>query len=93
MYFLNRLSRRGENVSLFGAREGGLPISSYKQEYCSDEVDPKDNRIDIKTVLRLDLKLIAFMVTRLCVSEAPHVATKSQIQTAVDSFRGTICNC
>ena len=31
IYFLTRLSKRGENISLFGARQGGLPVSSYKQ--------------------------------------------------------------
>ena len=41
IYFLTGLSKRGEHISLFGARQGGLPIASYKQEFCSEEVDPK----------------------------------------------------
>ena len=51
IYFLTVLSRRGEKISLFGARQDGLPVASYKQQFCSDAVDPKDNLIDIKTIL------------------------------------------
>ena len=52
----------------------------------------KDGHIDIKTILRLDIKVIAFTVTRLCGSAALHVATKSQMQTAVKCLGGTIFN-
>ena len=31
IYFLTKLSRRGENISLFGARQGVLPVASYKK--------------------------------------------------------------
>ena len=30
IYFLTGLSQRGRNISLFGTRQGGLPIASYK---------------------------------------------------------------
>ena len=77
---------------MFGARQGGQSIASYQQEFCNEEDDPKDNRIDIKTIIRLKLKMVAFTVTRLCGSAAPHVATKTQMQTAVECYRGTIFN-
>ena len=92
IYFLTGLSKRGENISLFGVRQGGLPVASYKQEFCSGESEPKVNRIDIKTILWLDLKFISFTIIRLCGSVTPHVATKSQMHTAVECFRGTIFN-
>ena len=31
IYFLTGLSKRGENISLFGARHSDLPVASYKQ--------------------------------------------------------------
>ena len=30
IYFLTSLSKRGEHISLFGARQGGLSVASYK---------------------------------------------------------------
>ena len=51
IYFLTGFSKRGENISFFEARQGGLPVASYKQEFCSDATDPKDNFIDINTIL------------------------------------------
>lgn len=61
-------------------------------EFCNDQADPKDKRIDIKTISRLELKVITFTITRLCGSAALHVATRSQMQMAIDCFRGTIYN-
>lgn len=58
----------------------------------SDTTNPKDNHIDIKKILQLDLKVVAFMVASLCGSAAPYVDTKSQMKTAVECFRGTIFN-
>ena len=77
IYFLRGLSKRGEPISLFGARQGGDPIASYQQEFCNEEADPKYNCIDIKTIISLELKVVAFTMTRLCGSAAPHVATKA----------------
>ena len=92
IYFLTCLSKRGEPLSLFGARPGGQSVASLQLEFCNDEADPKDKRIDIKTIIRPELKVVAFTVTRLCGSVALHVATGSQMQIAVDYFRGTILN-
>ena len=51
IYFLTGLSKRGEPISLFGARPGGQSASSLKHEFFNEEVDPKDKRIDIKTII------------------------------------------
>ena len=59
-------------------------------EFCNDQT--KDKWIDIKTIDRPELKVIAFTVTRLCGSASLHVATGSQMQMAVDCYQGTIFN-
>jgi len=92
IYFLTGLSKRGEPISLFGARPGGQSVTSLRLELCDDQGDPKDKRIDIKNIIRPELKVIAFTVTRLCGSAALHVATGSQMRIAVDCFRGMIYN-
>ena len=38
------------------------------------------------------MKFITFTVTRLCGRATLHVATKSQMQTAVECYKGTIFN-
>ena len=92
IYFLTGLSKRGEPLCLFEARLGGQFVASLQLEFCNDEANPKDKRIDIKTIIRLELKLVAFTVTKLCGSATLHVATGSQMWIAVDYFRGTIFN-
>ena len=77
IYFLIVLSKRGEPLSLFGARAGGQSVTSLQKEFFNEEVDPKDKCINIKTIIRTELKVVVFIVTRLCGSVAPHVATRS----------------
>ena len=47
IYFLTGLSKRGEQLSLFGTRPGGQTVASLRQEFCNDEADPRDKQIDI----------------------------------------------
>ena len=90
IYFLTGFSKRDEQISMFGTRPSGQSITSLRLEFCDDWADPKDKRIDIKTIICPEMKVIAFTVTRLCGSAAPHVATGSQMRIAVDYFCGTI---
>jgi hypothetical protein len=90
IYFLTGLPKRGEQLTLFGTRPGGQSVDSLRLEFCNDQT--KDKGIDIKTISRPELKVIAFTVTRLCGAAALHVATGSQMRMAVDCFRGTIFN-
>jgi len=74
IYFLTGLPKRGEGLSLFGARLGGQSVTSLRLEFCN--VQTADKWIDIKTISHLELKVIAFTVTRLCGSVALHLATE-----------------
>ena len=53
------LSKRGEPLSLFGARPGGQSVASLQLEFCNDEANPKDKRIDIKTIIHPKLKVVS----------------------------------
>ena len=77
IYFLTGLSKRGEQLSLFGTRPGGQSFASIQLEFCDDQ--RKDKWIDIKNINHPQLKVIAFIVTRLCGSAALHMATGSQM--------------
>jgi len=90
IYFLTSLPKRGERLSLFGSKPGGQFVANLRLEFCNDKT--KDKRIDIKTIDHPKLKVITFTITRLCRSVALHVATGSQMQMAVDCYRGTIFN-
>lgn len=63
IYFLTGLPKRGERLSLFGTRPGGQSVDSLRLEFCNDQT--KDKGIDIKTISRPKLKVIAFIVTRI----------------------------
>lgn len=73
--FLTGFPKRGEQLSLFGTRPGGQSVVSLLLEFCNDQT--KDKRIEIKTINRPELKVIAFTVTRLCGSAVLHVVTGS----------------
>ena len=90
IYFLTGLPKRGEHLTLFGARPGGQSIDSLRLEFCNDQT--RDKGIDIKTISHPKLKVIASTVTRLCGSIKLHVATGSQMRMAIGCFRGTIFN-
>ena len=86
------MTKRGEQISLFGTRPGGQTVASLRQEFCNDQADPRDKRIDIKAIIRPELKFIAFTVTILCGNASLHVAIGSQMCIVVYYFRGTIFN-
>lgn len=90
IYFLTGLPKRGEDMTLFGARPGGQSADSLRLEYCNSQA--RDKGIDIKTISRPELMVIAFTVTRLCEATALHIAIGSQMCMAVDCFWGTIFN-
>jgi len=90
IYFLSSFPKRAKYLTLFRTKPGGQSLDSLRLEYCN--VQTRDKGIDIKTISRPELMVIAFTITRLCRSAAPHVATGSQMRMAVDCFRGTIFN-
>jgi len=90
IYFITGLPKRGEHLTLFGTRPGGQSVNSLRLEWCNTQTQEKG--IDIKTISYPELMAIAFTVTRLCGAAALHIATGSQMQMAVDCFRGTIFN-
>jgi hypothetical protein len=90
IYFLTGLPKRGEDLTLFGARPSGQSVDSLQLEFCNSKA--RDKGIDIKTISLPELMVIAFTVTRLCGSFVLHIATGSQMRMAVDCFRGTIFN-
>ena len=77
-------------MTLFRARPGGQSVDSLRLEYCNSQA--RDKGIDIKTISRLELMVIAFTITRLCGATALHIAIESQMRMEVDCFRGTIFN-
>ena len=90
IYFLTGLPKRGTDLILFGTRAGGQSVDSLWLEYCNCQT--RDKRIDIKTISRPELMVIAFTVTKLCGAATLHVATGSQMRMVVDCFQGTIFN-
>ena len=90
IYFLTGFPKIGEHLTLFGTRPGGQSVDSLWLEWCN--VQTRDKGIDIKTISRPELMVIAFTVTRLWGSTTLHVATGSQMRMAVDCFWGTIFN-
>jgi len=72
---LTDLPKRGEDLTLFGARPGGQSVDSLRIEYCNNQA--RDKGIDIKTISRPELMVIAFTITRLCGAAALHIATRS----------------
>ena len=88
IYFLTGLPKRGEDLTLFGARPGGQSVDSLRLEYCNSQA--RDKGIGIKTISCPELMVIAFTVTRLCGATALHISTGSQMRMVVDCFQGTI---
>ena len=75
IYFLTGLPKRGEDLTLHGTRPGGESFDSLRLEYCNSQA--RDKGIDIKTISRPELMVIAFTVTRLCGATALHISTGS----------------
>lgn len=90
IYFLIGLPKRGEHLTLFRTRPSGQSVDSLWLEWCN--VQTRDKGIDIKTISHPEMMVISFTVTRLCRSATLHVANRSQMQTTVDCFWGTIFN-
>ena len=61
IYFITGLSRRGEQVNLYGSCPIGASISSLLAEYCPKALKSKSGKIEISSVQ--DLTLRALLLT------------------------------
>jgi hypothetical protein len=77
IYFLTRISRHGERISLSGIKGGDDKTENYIAQHCIVGTRKSSGKILIKNVRDLSLRTILFTITRVSISESPHLATNS----------------
>lgn len=92
IYFFTRLSRRGAPISLSRYHRGGETVNDYVATYCVNSQPRKGGNIKIKKIHQLPLKTILFNITQLDGSTTHHLATKTQMQYALECLAPTIFN-
>jgi len=92
IYFLIGLSQRGTPISLSSYQRAGETIKYYVTTYCDNYQPSSDGKIAIKYNHQLPLKIIMFTITCLAGSTYPHLATKCQIEYALECFRPIVFN-
>lgn len=92
IYFLTGISCCGTNISLFGRRLGSETTMSYLDGHCFPRSKLSNGRIDIKTIERLTLRTITFIIAWLCGSVALHVVTKDRMEISLECMKPTFFN-
>lgn len=92
IYFITRLSRRGELVNLYGSRPIGPSISSFLVEHCPETLKSKTGKIEISNVQDLTLRVLLLTINRVAGSQAEHETNKSKFLYAIDYTTPTIFN-
>jgi len=77
IYFLTRLSRHGNEVSLTGVGPQDLLIVwEYIEQYCTAEEKVNSSGVPIKYIRNLGLKAIVYTINKMAGSAAGHLATR-----------------
>ena len=93
IYFLTRLSRRGERPYMTGTRITGETMDMFMGRLCPGaEKSDKGGKLKIATIRDLSLEVLLSTITSAASSQAPHEATKTQLRLAVDCLDPTIFN-
>jgi len=93
IYFIMRLSHRGEAIQLFGSCQGGESTRSLVHRYCPSAEITNGGKVKIGTVTNnLILKTILF--TMVCVSDMQGLneASKCQFYYSISCLTPTIFN-
>lgn len=91
--FLIGLSRRGSPIPLSGSRRGGEAIKDYISAHSRPRSQPtKDEKIDIKDLVSLPMRMILFIIARLASSATLHFSNRSHMQYALECMKLTIFN-
>lgn len=92
IYFLIGLSKKGAQVSLFGSKASGETIGDFIVKYSYVGTRKRSGNIPIKNVRDVPLKTIIFIITCISESVTLHLATKAQIQYALECMEPIIFN-
>jgi len=87
IYFIMRLSHRGEAIQIFGPRKGGESTRSMVHRYCPGAEIMNGGKVKSTTITN-DLVLRTILFTMACVfgTQDLHEASKSQFQYAIACF-------
>lgn len=90
IYFWIGLSWRGAHNSFYGYWRGEESMKYYVATYYEKSQPSSDRKIEIKEICDLHLRTILFTITHLASSTTPHLATKSQMQYALECLEPPI---
>lgn len=92
IYFITGLSRRGERLWLTGAQIMGESMDMLIGRACSEATRSSSGNISISIMANLLLKIVLYTISHVAGAQAPHEATKAQLQTTLDFIEPTIFN-
>lgn len=92
IYFVTRLSRRGERVQLFGSRLGGESASNLVKIHCRGFDMTTSGKVKIAIVTNLPLRMILFTIARIFGTQALHEASQSQFWYVVECLTPKVFN-
>lgn len=92
IYFITRLSRRGERVQLFGSRPTGESTSTLVKRYFLGSSMTGGGKVKIAIVTNLPPKTIMFTIARVSSMKALHEASQSQFRYAIKCLTLTVFN-
>lgn len=92
IYFVTRLSHRGEPVNLYGSCPIGASISSLLAEHFHEGLKSKSGKIKISNVRDLTLRVLLLTINRVARSQVEHETNKSNFLYAINYTAPTIFN-
>ena len=92
IYFITDISRRRKRAWLTRAQIMGESRDMLIGRVCSKATRSSSRKISISIVANLLLKLVLYTITHVVGVQAPHEATKAQLNTAVDCMAPNIFN-
>ena len=91
IYFITRLSRRGEVVNLHSCGpRGGMTVDEYIAVYCYPDMEKVGSQIPTNSIQVLGLKAIQLTLGRIACLASLHQASQPLMFYAVECMRPTV---
>jgi len=92
IYFIIRLSQRGELVNLYGSHPIGALIYSLLAAHCPKALKCKSGKIEISNVRDLTLRVLLLTINRVVRSQVEHETNNLKFLYFIDCTTPTIFN-
>ena len=93
IYFMIRLSTRGNPIVLFGAWGGETSLDDLIDQYYALGTEPQYEKLHIQSIVDIPLRTVVYTIKNVAGTRSSHLTTRSHMLYALQCMEPTVFNC